>query len=192
MRGTGYRSLVLGALALLVVGVCLGCDSPLSPISKSDRIEGLTYYSFTSTWDRWDADPQYDGILVTLSYYNEYGDSLKFHDKPHKVVIEFWTQQTVGEEDTNTYIGKDEFVFSKTIVYSNSDDDIRIPIEAYLADLKSNPTFNDAIKNRLEVKGFMLVRVFPPDNYPRPELIPVGFGDQLFWKPELGEETPNP
>lgn len=192
MRRAGCRSLVLGALALFLVIAPAGCDSPFSPISKSDRIEGLSYFEFTSTWDRWDSDPQYDGILITMNYYNEYRDTLKFYNKPHDIVIEFWTQKTVGPEEGNTYLGRDELVFSRSIKYSNSDDDIRLPIETYLDDLRQNPTFNQAYKDREVVKGFLLVRVFPPADYPRPELPPVGYAEQTFFKPELDEATPNP
>ena len=31
-------------------------------------------------------------MQITMSYFNEFGDSLSFHDKPHKITIEFWSQ----------------------------------------------------------------------------------------------------
>lgn len=184
MRLAGFKSVLFGVVALFMAGVFPGCENPLDPIDKSDKIEGLTYVDFTAGWERWDSDPQGDGLLVTLSYSNEFGDSLAFHDKPHEVVIEFWTQknQNEGDEEASEYLVKDELFFSKTIEFSNSDDDIRIPVEAYYQALQTAAP--------VDYTGFMSVRIYPPQQYPRTELL-VSQPGVVFFVPETAEETPN-
>ena len=186
MRLAGLRSLLFGAFALLVVGTFPGCENPFDPLSESDKIQGLSYVDFAGTWDRWDSDSAYDGIVVTPEYYNEFGDSLSFHDKPHSVVIEFWTQTDIGTTES-PYIAKGTLFFSTTIDFSNSDDTIRIPVEAYRDSIPA-----DIIDPATgESKGFIAMRVFPPQEYPREEL-PISYPDQTFFKPEASEGTPNP
>ncbi len=96
-------------LALLLVSMGLAaCTNPFDPLTTSDSIRGLSYIDFSLIWDRWDSDPEGDGISVTVEYFNEFGDSLEFHDKPHKVVIEFWTEKIVGgttDPDTGEPVG---------------------------------------------------------------------------------------
>jgi hypothetical protein len=183
MRLPGFKSALFAALALLMAGVFAGCENPFDPLDKSDKIEGLTYVDFSATWERWDSDPQGDGLVVSLSYYNEFGDSLAFHDKPHKVVIEFWTQKDKNEgvEGSSSYLMKDQLFFSKTIEFSNSDDDIRIPIEAYYQALQAAAP--------VDYTGFINVRVFPPQQYPRTELV-VAYSDKVFYEPEVAEDQP--
>lgn len=197
MRLAGLRSLLFGAVALLSVGAFAGCENPFDPLNKSEKIEGLSYFDVAATWDRWDSDPQYDGVLFDLSYYNEFGDSLAFHDKPHSVVIEFWSQQDTGADIVPpgpSFLVQDELFFSKTIEFSNSDDGIRVPIESYFSSIPS-ALFTDVTVEPpvpvTEVKGFLVVRVFPPLGYPRVELV-IGMPDVIFFKPEVAQDTPNP
>ncbi len=190
MRLSGFKSLLFGAIALLFVGAFTGCENPLDPLDKSDKIQGLSYFDFSATWDRWDSDAEYDGVVISLDYYNEYGDSLSFHDKPHSVVIEFWSQVDTGEQDENGAIAnsfweQDVLLFSTTVEYSNSDDSIRIPIESYYQEVESQ------LEETLEATGFIVVRVFPPQEYPRQELV-VAYPDMTFFKPETAETSPNP
>src|SRR5512137_353909 len=104
MRFAGRRlSWVLGAFALLAVAALGGCENPFDPLDKSDEIKGLSYVDFSLTWDRWDSDPEYDGVVVGIDYYNEFNDALSFHDKPHQVVFEFYTQK-VTNPDSETPI----------------------------------------------------------------------------------------
>ena len=176
-------------MALLMAGAFAGCENPFDPLDKSDKIEGLTYIDFSAGWERWDSDPQGDGLLVTLTYSNEFGDSLAFHDKPHKVVIEFWTQKDKNEgvEGSSSYLMKDQLFFSKTIEFSNSDDDIRIPIEAYYqAMVAAAPS---STPDSVDWTGFVNVRVFPPEQYPRTELV-AAYSDQVFYEPEVAEDQP--
>jgi hypothetical protein len=184
MRPTRLKRIFLGAVALLAMGVFAGCENPFDPLEESDKIQGLTYIDFSATWERWDSDPQGDGLVISLSYANEFGDTLSFHDKPHEVVIEFWTQKDQGAEATPpaSYLVKDQLFYSKTIEYSNSDDEIRIPIEAYYQAYLAAAPVDD--------KGFMQVRVFPPQQYPRTELL-VAQPDVIFFVPEAAEDTPN-
>jgi hypothetical protein len=184
MRLASFKSLLFGVCTLFMAGAFLGCENPFDPISKSDKIQGLTYIDFTAAWERWDSDPQGDGLLVTLSYSNEFGESLAFHDKPHKVIIEFWTQKNKNEgvEGSSAYIVKDQLFFSKTITFSNSDDDIRIPVEAYYQALQAAAPENNT--------GFVQVRVFPPEQDPRTELV-VAQSDVEFYVDETGEDIPN-
>ena len=184
MRLAELKSVLFGVIALFMAGAFTGCENPFDPLDKSDKIEGLTYVDFTAAWDRWDSDPYGDGLLVTLSYSNEFSETLSFHDKPHEVVIEFWTQKDRNEgiEGSDAYIEKDQLFFSRTFQFSNSDDDIRIPIEAYYQALQAAAPVDD--------KGYMLVRVFPPEQYPRMELV-VAQSDVQFYVPETGDEIPN-
>lgn len=245
MRMAGCRWLRIGAVVLLVAGAIAGCENPLDPINKSDKIQGLAYVDFSSTWDRWDSDPEYDGVSITMNYFNEFGNSLSFHDKPHKIVIEFWTSRDTTKETTATttgLIGRNGFVtaklrsavtspfstagliiqdklwYSKTVEYSNSADQIRIPIEAYSSLLPPCPvetttttpttttttttgttgttgttatTTTPPAPTSCEAKGFMVLRVFPPQEFPRPELV-VAQQDIIFFKPVVAQSTPNP
>jgi hypothetical protein len=192
MRLAGLKSVLFGVSALLVMGAFTGCENPFDPLGKSDKIEGLTYIDFSATWERWDSDPQGDGLVVSLTYSNEFGDSLSFNDKSHKVVIEFWTQKdlSAGTEPTPraATIVKDKLFYTKTIDFENSDDEIRIPIEAYYQALVAAfPASDDAAP---DFAGFMVVRVFPPQQYPRTELL-VAQPDVVFFVPEEAENTPN-
>jgi hypothetical protein len=183
MRPAGFKSALFGVVALLMAGAFAGCENPLDPLDKSDKIQGLTYIDFSASWERWDSDPQGDGLLVTLTYSTEFGDSLSFNNKPHKVVIEFWTEKDKndGVEGASPYQAKDQLFFSKTIEFSNSDDDIRIPIEAYYQALQSAAPVDYA--------GFMVVKVFPPEQYPRTELM-VAQSGVVFFVPEESEDEP--
>ena len=185
MRLAGRKaSVLLGAFALLLVAMLGGCENPFDPLDKSEEIKGLAYIDFALTWDRWDADPEYDGVVIGIDYYNEFSDSLSFHDKPHEVVVEFYTQREDGPEET-PIITYDELFYTQTITFSNADDDIRIPVEAYRQALRDGGYDLDA-----EATAFVIVRVFPPKQLPRPELF-VGYADQSVFKPEA-EATPNP
>ncbi len=186
MRLAGRRSLLLGALALLASSLFVGCDNPIDPLDKSAKIQGLSYIDFSATWDRWDSDPEYDGILLTLDYKSEFGDGLSFHDKAHDVVVEFWTQIESGPDDA-ILKSRETLFFSKTIRYSNSDDDIRIPIEAYFSALEGSGI---DLADDAGAKVFMVVRVFPPEEFPRTELL-VGQPDVIVFKRPTAVDTPN-
>lgn len=186
MRLATLRSLLFGALVVLAVGVFPGCENPLSPLNKSDKIQGLTYIEAQTTWTAWDTDPEADGVEIALTYLTEFGDSLKFHDKPHNVVIEFWTQKDIGTE-TSSYLTQDQLFFSKTVEYSNSEDDIRISVEAYSA-LIPAAAFDEDSGEANQV--FVLVRVFPPKEYPRKELY-IAESDVTIFKPVVAEGTQN-
>lgn len=246
MRTAGFKWMRYGAIALLATGVIAGCENPLDPINKSEKIEGLSFIDVSATWDRWDSDPEYDGVSISVDYFNELGSGLSFHDKPHKVVIEFWTSKDTSKEESTTSttttstttsastsgglirLGKswtagarnaarpsftaaglliqEKLWFTKTIQFSDSDDAIRIPIEAYSRNLPpceivatAAPTTTTttttepetAAPTTCESKGFLVVRVFPPQDFPRPELV-VAQSDVTFFKPVVEENAPNP
>lgn len=172
MRQAGLKSLLFWGLAFVVAGVVAGCDNPFDPLQKSDKIQGLTYFDFTATQEHWDSDPEWDGLQISMGYYNEYGDSLSFHDKPHKIQVELWSQKTVG---TATNIVRDKLLASKTVEYSNSDDFIRIPIDYYAVALPLPSTES--------IKGFVLMRLYPPLEYPQKELLFLQ-GDVELYTPE--------
>jgi hypothetical protein len=187
MRRTGRAFLLLGAFALVAMTVLPGCENPFDPMQKSGQIQGLSYVDFSLTWDRWDADPLYDGVTVKMSYFGQYGDSLSFHDKPHNIVVEFWTQKDLdGDPTTTTDKTFDKLIFSKSIVLANAADDIRIPIEAYRDALVSPGGFDLTT----DVTLFVIVRVFPPEAFPRQEL-KVGYPDQPVYKIPVSPVTPN-
>lgn len=178
-------------LAVLTLGAC---ENPLNPLDKSDKIRGLSYIDCSLTWERWDSDPEYDGVIVTMEYYNEFGDSLSFHGKPHELIIEFYTQKVVGGEknpDTGNIEGGrttyDRLIFSYPVVFSHADDEIRIPIEAYQGSLQASGY--DLEKEDALV--FLIVKVRPPQAHPLPELL-VGYADQTVSKPPEADVTPNP
>jgi hypothetical protein len=201
MRRTGRAFLLLGAFVLLAVATLAGCENPFDPMSKSSKIEGLSYIDFSITWDRWDPDPLYDGVTVKMSYFNEFGDSLSFHDKAHNIQIEFWTQKdvnatTTGTSGTSGTTGTtpttgtvvntfDKLIYTKTVEFSNSADEIRIPIEAYKSSLSTA-----GLDLAANVEVFVIVRVFPPLESPRRELV-VGYAGQTVFKPETTTVTPN-
>lgn len=180
-------------LALLLVSMSLAaCTNPFDPLSKSDSIRGLSYIDFSLIWDRWDSDPEGDGVSVTVEYFNEFGDSLEFHSKPHKVVIEFWTEKIVGgvtDPETDVTTGgrpaNDVLIFSYPVEHDFSDDDIRIPIEAYAGVLEANyEQFPEEA-----VSLFVMVRVFPPQQDPRPELVAY-YAAQTVYEPEPAVTEP--
>jgi hypothetical protein len=192
MRLAGFKSALFGAIALVMLGAGAGCENPFDPLGETGKIEGLTYIDFSAGWDRWDSDPYGDGLVVTLSYSNEYGDGLAFHDKSHKVVIEFWTQKDRNADvdgATTSYMVMDKLFYSKTIQFSNSDDDIRIPIEAYYDQMMSVEPDQSTEDTPWDFTGFIRIRVFPPEQYPRTELV-VAMSGQTFYEPPKGEEEP--
>ncbi|HWR97167.1 MAG TPA: hypothetical protein VN317_01990 [Candidatus Methanoperedens sp.] len=176
--------MLLGAIALVSFFSVSGCQNPLDPIDKSDKIQGLTWFEINGAeLDRWDSDPELDGMLISLSYKNEFGDELSFHDKPHNVFIEFWTQKDIGTGG-NSYLTRDQLFFSKTIRFENSDDSIRIPIEAYIGPLG---TVFDLTDPDADFTGMLVVRVQPPQEYPRPELL-VAEADVVFYERPVGDD----
>ena len=186
MRLFGRRVFLFGALTLVAALAVAGCQNPLDPLDKSDKIEGLSFVDFTATWDRWDSDPEFDGMVIGMDYKNEFNEGLAFHDKPHTVVIEFWTQLESGPDDA-LFKSKDKLLFSQSITYSNSDDDIRIPVEGYFGALSASGVDMTATEG---VKCFVSLRVFPPQEFPRPEL-DVAQPDIVVYKRPTAEDVPN-
>jgi hypothetical protein len=188
MRLAGSKLLLFLAVAFLAAGS--GCENPFDPLNTSDKIQGLTYFDFAATQEHWDSDPEWDGVQITMSYYNEFGDSLSFHDKKHKVQIEFWSQKT--SDTTPPVTSRDKLLITKTVDFSNSDDLIRIPVEYYYSSLPAPVTTTTTAsigKTRAAatftepVTGYLLVRVFPPQEYPQKELVFLQ-GDVEFFTPE--------
>jgi len=200
MRGVLGRKLFVLLTALLLTVSFPACENPFDPLDTSSEIRGLSYVDFSLTWDRWDSDPEGDGVIVSIEYFNEFGDSLSFNDKSHRVVIEFYTQTEVGgaeipdpedpEAPPTIVPGRctfGELFFSYPVVHSNSDDDIRIPIEAYKGAMAgAGYDFNDPLT---VYDAFVNLRVFPPQQVPRPELI-VFYCDQTIFEPEETAATP--
>jgi len=180
-------------LALLLVSMGLAaCTNPFDPLTKSDSIRGLSYIDFSLLWDRWDSDPEGDGVSVTVFYFNEFAEDLEFHDKSHKVVVEFWTEKTVGgvtDPDTDTTTGgrpsNDTLIFSFPVEHDFSDDDIRVPIEAYAGALAAN--FEQFPEESISL--FVMVRVFPPNQDPRLELVAY-YPALIVYEPEAAVVEP--
>lgn len=180
-------------LALLLVAMGLtACTNPFDPLSTSDSIRGLSYIDFSLIWDRWDSDPEGDGVSVTVEYFNEFGDSLEFHDKSHKVVIEFWTEKIVGgvtDPETDVTTGgrpsNDVLIFSYPVEHDFSDDDIRVPIEAYAGVLAAN--YEQYPEEAVSL--FVMVRVYPPQQDPRPELVAY-YPAMIVYEPEPAVTEP--
>ena len=178
---------ILGAVALVSALAVPGCQNPLDPIDKSDKIQGLTWVEINdASFEQWDSDPEADGMLVSVAYKNEFGDELDFHDKPHDVVIEFWTQKDLGDTGS-PYLTRDQLFFSKTVRYEHSDDDIRVPIEAYFASLGEVFDLSDP---DTVYEGMLVVRVFPPQEFPRPELLVAEADTEFYLPPEGDDLTP--
>ncbi len=180
-------------LAILAIFSFGDCSNPLDPIDTSSRIRGLSFIDFSMTWDRWDSDIEFDGVAVTVEYFNEFSDSLTFHDKTHRITIEFYTQKLVGQtenEDSGELEGGlptvDELIFSHNVRHSNSDDEIRIPIEAYRESLESA-----GFDLTEDVQVFVVLTVFPPLADPLPQLQQV-FADQVVFQPEPTAFTEEP
>lgn len=161
MRLAGLKSLLFLVFAVAIAGTVAGCDNPLDPLKSSDKIEGLTYFDFSATQEHWDTDPDWDGLQITMNYYNEFSDTLSFHDKPHKIQIDIYSE--VSDEVAAKAVTR-SFIISKTVDFENSDDFIRIPIEYYggFLGIADSPD---------PVKGCLQIRIFPPQEYPQRELV---------------------
>jgi len=157
-----------------MAGGVAGCDNPFDPLNTSVKIQGLTYFDFSATQEHWDSDPEWDGLQISMDYSNEFGDALSFHDKPHKIEIEFWSEVSDPGPPAITALGS--LLASKTVEFSNSDDVIRIPIEFYAGAL--------ALPSTESIKGCIKVSIFPPQESPQKELVaPIQCG-QDFYTPE--------
>jgi len=176
MRLAGLRSWLFWTAAFLMVGATAGCDNPFDPLNKSSAIQGLTYFDFTATQSHWDSDPEWDGIEITMNYYNEFSDSLTFHDKSHKVQIDMYSQK---EDPATKKQVRNAFLISKTVDFANSDDLIRIPIEYYSGVI--------GLPSTESIKGCLQVHVFPPQESPQKELISTVQCDQEFYTPETAQ-----
>jgi len=172
MRLAGLRSLLFLIFTVAIAGAVAGCDNPFDPLKSSDKIQGLTYFDFAATQEHWDSDPEWDGLQITINYYNEFGDALSFHDKSHKVQIDIYTESVTGTAPNQ--VTTRSFLTSKTVNFSNSDDFIRIPIEYYggLLEIANPPE---------SITGCLQVRIFPPQESPQRELVaPVVCGVELY------------
>lgn len=213
MRSHFRRSPLLLLAVLLVTMLFSACTNPFDPLDTSTEIRGLSYIDYSLTWAFWDSDPEGDGVEVEVAYFNEFGDSLSFHDKKHRVVIEFYTQRTVGAtvdpenpdaEPTGGILASDELFFTFPAEHSNSDDVIRIPIEAYEGAMaEAGYNFESCVTGETpgidqqpDFNAYVLVRVFPPQQKPQPQLI-VFYTDQLLFEcpatlpPDDGDGTGN-
>ena len=112
MRLAGLRSLLFLVVAIAVAGAIAGCDNPFDPLKSSDKIQGLSYFDFSATQEHWDSDPEWDGLQITLNYYNEFGDTLSFHDKSHKITDRFLLGG--GRRDRRQSVTR-TFLTSKTV-----------------------------------------------------------------------------
>ena len=182
-----FRRNLLVLTALLLTVPFAACVNPFDPLSTTDAIRGLSFVDYSLTWDRWDSDPAGDGVVVTVEYFNEFSDSLSFNDKPHRVVIEFYTERKVnpdvdevtGETQENTGTPTfDELFFTFPVEHQNSDNDILIPIEAYQAAM-----VGVGYDLSEDAEAFVNVRVFPPQQDPQPELV-VFYSGQTIYEPE--------
>ena len=166
MRLARLRSFLVLIFTAAITGAIAGCDNPFDPLKSSDKIQGLTYFDFAASQEHWDSDPEWDGLQITMNYYNEFGDTLSFHDKSHKIVIEFWSEDADAKPVS--------LLTSKTVAFSNSDDFIRIPIEYYGGLL-------GIVDPTIPITGCLRVTVFPPQAYPKKELVaPMRCGQEFF------------
>jgi hypothetical protein len=148
-------------------------------------IQGLSRVDFSFVWDTWDSDPEGDGVTVNIQYFDKFNGSISFHDKPIDVVIEFWTQKiTEGTLEPT----KDELILSFPVVVDFSDAVIRVPIDTYEEVLAANfPTFPEE-----SVPLWVVVRVFPPQADPMPELAAFYSNSVVYEPPPVGPLPPLP
>jgi len=179
MRLTGLRSVLVLAFAVSTAGGFAGCDNPFDPLNTTSEIKGLTYFDFTAAQSHWDSDPEWDGLQLTMAYYNEFGDTLTFHDKAHKVRIDFYSQGPA--EPPSTQFVRGSLLTSKTVNVVNSDDLINIPIESYGGALP--------LPSTVSIKGCLELHVFPPKASPQPELVSLQC-DIEFYTPEAALASP--
>ena len=175
MRLAGLRSLLFFVVAAAVAGAVAGCDNPFDPLQSSSKIEGLTYFDFAANQEHWDSDPEWDGLQIDMNYYNEFGETLSFHDKSHKVKIDIYSEKS---DDSTPPVVTRSFLTSKTVEFSNSDDSIRIPIEFYggLLEYADPPE---------DITGCLQVRIYPPQGSPQKELVaPFTCAVDLYLKEE--------
>jgi hypothetical protein len=192
---TWKNAYFLLAALLLTIGFT-ACTNPFDPLDKSDSIRGLSYIDFSLVTGAWDSDPELDGVEVSIEYFNTFNDSLDFHDKPTEVVIEFWTQTLAGAEEdpeTGEITGgvptNDTLIFSFPVVVDFSDANIRVPIEAYDQALAANFTEDPSFPEDA-ISLFVLVRVFPPQADPKPELVAF-FSDMTVYEPPVAVADPD-
>jgi hypothetical protein len=179
LRVRSVFAIAVMAFALLFLAAC---DNPFDPLHQSSRIDGLSYIDWSGSWDRWDSDPEYDGYVITMEYFNKYGDNLEFRDKSHDIKIEFYSQ--TASTDGDITVGS--LIFSQTVRFSNTNNDIYIAKELYAAALSA--AGYDLETEPAEV--FVLIHVYPPDAYPQAEL-KAGYSSQIVYQPDTGDE-PNP
>jgi hypothetical protein len=172
MRLVGLRTLMFLIITVAIAGSIAGCDNPFDPLKSSDKVQGLSYFDVSAIQEHWDSDPEWDGLVITLTYHNEFGDTLSFHDKPQRIEIDFYSEVPVGTPPVATQT----YLTSKTVSFSNSDDPIRIPIESYRGFLEIADPPED-------IKGCLQVRLFPPQEYPQKVLVaPLLCGVPLYNK----------
>jgi len=100
-----------------------------------------------------------------------------------------WSEKTSTVGTTTTTL-RDHLIYSKTIVFTNSDDIIRLPIETYYDLIPEPVPPADALpdapivtKANTEYIGFMRVLIYPPQEYPQRELEYILSG-VTFYAPE--------
>jgi hypothetical protein len=183
------KRLAIFGLALLSLAAVAACDNPFDPLDDKAEISGLSYIDFSAEWSRWDSDPEFDGVKLTLEYLNMYGESLEFTDKPHQVTIEFYSQRNVGgtKDDagnvTGGYWTYNQLLFSHTVSFKNTTHDIRIPVELY------QHTLSGVKDDEGTAMVYIMVHVYPPAQMPQRELV-VGYPDKVVYKLEQ-PPTPN-
>ena len=180
MRFAGLRSLLFVAVAVVMTGAFAGCVNPFDPVNSSDEIQGLAYFDFAAEQAHWDADQEWDGLLVTLSYFNDLSEQISFHDKSTKVQIEFWSE--AAGATTGDPSGRGKLLTTKTVEVTDSDDVITIPIEFYASYLP--------LPSTTPITGCLFVRLFPPQEYPQKELDSLQCGVEFFTPEDVILTTP--
>ena len=155
-------------------GPVAGATTRSTLSTQSDKIQGLTYFDFAATQEHWDSDPEWDGLQITMSYYNEFGDPLSFHDKSHKITIEIYSEVEGATPPDPCRVAPSSP--RRPSNYSNSDDLINIPIEYYGGSL--------ALPSTEAITGCLSCAFSRRRRYPQKELYYSTCGVELY-TPEM-------
>lgn len=124
------RKNIVGLIAVVVIAAVLifsGCvekegvtsstHRPIAPTPEEGQIKSLAYIKVMPSGYTDDADPEYEGVAIDISYYDEKSETINFKNIPLNVTIRFYGYHSISETFNHD---KMELIYEKSVTVDHS------------------------------------------------------------------------